>query len=100
MKEVYNFSHRSQLVIIVGILIAGILSTVPVLAKSRITSTIDAQPTFKLTVEESQAVSVAAGRILKHVNDARVAIEEEKKKDRKSTRLSSHTDISRMPSSA
>ena len=80
MKEVYNFSHRSQLVIIVGILIAGILSTVPVLAKSRITSTIDAQPTFKLTVEESQAVSVAAGRILKHVNDARVAIEEEKKK--------------------
>jgi len=80
MKQVFSLCHRSQVVIIGAVLIIAALFTGPVLAKSRITSTIDAQPTSKLTAEESQAVSVAAGRILKHVNDARVAIEEEKKK--------------------
>ena len=80
MKEVYSLCRQSQVVMIGAILIIAILSAVPVLAKARITSTIDAQPTTKLTAEESRSVSVAAGRILKHVNEARVAIEEKKKK--------------------
>lgn len=80
MKEVHSLCHRSQVVMIGAILITATLSVVPVLAKSRITSSIDAQPTSKLTAEESRSVSVAAGRILKHVNDARVALEEKKKK--------------------
>jgi len=80
MKEVHSFCRRSQVVMIGAILITVTLTTVPVLAKTRITSTIDAQPTAKLTEEESKAVSVAAGRILKHVNDARVALEEKKTK--------------------
>jgi len=81
MKEVHSFCRRSQVVMTGAVLIIATLSTAPVLAKSRITSTIDAQPASKLTPEESQAVSVAAGRILKHVNDARVDIDEEKKKE-------------------
>ncbi len=80
MKAVCSFCHGRWIVMIGAVLITVTLSAGPVLAKSRITSTIDAQPTTKLTPEESQAVSMAAGRILKHVNDARVAIEEEKKK--------------------
>ncbi len=78
MKKVYNLCHRNQVVMIGTILITTALFTVPVLAKGRITSTIDTSQTTKLTAEESQAVSVAAGRILKHVNDARVALKEEK----------------------
>jgi len=81
MKEVYDFCYRSQVVMIGAVLIMATLSTAPVLAKSRITSTIDAKPAAKLTAEESKAVSVAAGRILKHVNDAREDIQEEKKKE-------------------
>lgn len=80
MKEVYRFCRRSPVVMIGAILVTATLSTGPVLAKARITSTIDAQPTFTLTEEESKAVSVAAGRILKHVNDARVALEEKQTK--------------------
>lgn len=80
MKEVHSLCYRTQVVMIGAVLVIATLSTIPALAKSRITSTIDAQPTSKLTPEESQAVSVAAGRILKHVNDARVAIEEKKTK--------------------
>ena len=78
MKEIYDLCHRSQTVMIGALLITASLTTVPVLAESRITSTIDAKPTTKLTAEESQAVSVAAGRILKHVNEARVELDEKK----------------------
>ena len=80
MKEIYGFCHKSHVVMIGAILITTALSAVPVFAKGRITSTIDAMPTSKLTPEESQAVSVAAGRILKHVGEARDALEEENKK--------------------
>ena len=80
MKKVYSLCQRRQVVILGAILITATLSAGPVFAKSRITSTVNAQPASKLTPEESKAVSVAAGRILMHVNDARVAIEEEKKK--------------------
>ena len=47
-------------------------------------------------------VSSLAGNVIVKVKESRVAISEElARKDRKSTRLnSSHTDISRMPSSA
>lgn len=78
MKKVNGVCRQNQVVMIGAILLTASLSTVPVLAESRITSTIEAQPTSKLTAEESQAMSVAAGRILKHVGEARVALEEEK----------------------
>lgn len=80
MKERCGFCQKSHVVMIGAILVVATLPTVSVLAKSRITSTIDAMPTSKLTPEESQAVSVAAGRILKHVDEARVALEEFNKK--------------------
>lgn len=80
MNEIRTVCQLSHFVLMGVILSIGALTPIPVYAKSRITSTIDAQPTSKLTPEESQAVSVAAGRILKHVNDARIALEEKKKK--------------------
>ena len=80
MKEVHGLFYRSRVIIIGAIVITATLGSAPLYAKSRITSTIDAEPTAKLTAEESQAVSVAAGRILKHVNEARVALEDKKKK--------------------
>lgn len=61
MNEIQYYFRRSQMVMIGAILITATLSTVPVLAKSRITSTITAEPTAKLTPEESQPVSAAAG---------------------------------------
>ena len=80
MKEFQYYFRRNQAVMIGAILILAALSTVPVLAKGRITSTITAEPSAELTPEESQAVSVAAGRILRHVNEARMAIEEKNTK--------------------
>lgn len=79
MKEVHGLFYRSRVIIIGAIVLTATLGSAPLYAKSRITSTIDAEPTAKLTAEESQAVSVAAGRILKHVNEARVALEDKKR---------------------
>lgn len=76
------------------LIVAGCLMATPVLAEdslkstpapkkhaSRISSTVDVQPSASLTDEESYQISFAAGRILKHVAQAREAIHEKKKDD-------------------
>ncbi len=46
-------------------------------AEPRITAEIDATPVGVLTAEEQRAVSLAAGRLLRHAYDAKVALEQE-----------------------
>lgn len=47
----------------------------------RIASKVDVEPVTKLSAEESREVSFAAGRILKHVAQARAAIADKKHED-------------------
>ena len=56
-------------------------STKSVTPAPRISSKVDVAPAGKLTAEESREVAFAAGRILKHVDQARFAIADKKKEE-------------------
>lgn len=66
-----------------AVLMAALLVTVPVQAasdKARIIAETNIKPLVTLTAKESQAVSLAAGRILLHTDNARIAIAAKDKK--------------------
>ena len=63
-----------------GIVLIMALALTAAARDPRITSDITVTPTVKLTADENRAVSHAAARILKHINQARVAIEQSEPK--------------------
>ncbi len=66
-----------------AVLAAALLVTLPVFAdadKARITAESNIKPLVTLSAQESQAMSLAAGRILVHTNNARIALAIEDKK--------------------
>ena len=66
-----------------SVLAAALFVSLPASAgsdKARIIAETDIQPVATLSAQESQAMSLAAGRILLHADDARIAITEEDKK--------------------
>ncbi len=71
MKPLYN-----------AVLAAVLFVSLPVSAesdKARIIAEMDIKPVTTLSAQESQAMSLAAGRILLHTDDARIAIADEDK---------------------
>lgn len=65
-----------------AVLAAALFVSLPVFAepdKARIIAETDIKPVATLSAQESQAMSLAAGRILLHADDARIAIAEEDK---------------------
>ena len=70
--------RRRRLLLIASMpLIVGMLFLVQSVraAESRITAEIDSQPEATLSTEEQRAVSIAAGRLLRHAYDAHVALD-------------------------
>ncbi len=66
-----------------AVLAAALLVSLPAFAdtdKARITAETDIQPLAMLSAQESQAMSLAAGRILLHTDNARMAIADKDKK--------------------
>ncbi len=63
--------NYSRIMLVIALLLGtGVAGAAP-----RITAKVDTVPGASLTAEEQRAVSVAAGRLLRHAYDARVALE-------------------------
>lgn len=69
-------SYSGLLLVIALSLCANVLSAAP-----RIIAQVDTIPEATLTAEEERAVSVAAGRLLRHAYDAKVALQAKKTKE-------------------